>query len=782
MKRFSLLALVFSAVAITVSASTTPRSGEVQTEDNYPFIEETKFASSRYTTMSDDRQITNDMIIPITDADELIEENSRFRLYFDETHVSFKVENKTTGYVWATHLNEPDQGSYDAFLQSGVAIEYIDLNKNMQLKTNVGIVDTIHQVERRSINNGIQLSINFGGFCATRACERLYPNYVAGQIDREQILEVGFTEVNVSFDLQVTLTNDGIKAHVPYDSIVEGNANNIRLSSIILFPSLGATRMDDVPGYMVIPDGSGTLIRYEDNEGKFLSPYEERYYGENLGIESLKQSVTSYPLSMPIFGAVHGVEQNGFVGIIEDGDSNARLLAFPNGAFNLDYNLIYTKIDYAQVYLQSFNRAGTGGALRSVRTGNSDITIDYRFLDNADATYVGIGKTYRSYLEDMGTIEKLQSVQTQIDLLLDILMADNESSFFGDTLVEMTTVEDVRNIYNYFLNEGINEQLINLMGWNENGYSGYLPSDVDFEGALGNNRAYRELIDYINEDNQVLLTNDYLFATDDTKGISYRRHVAEGVNQFKLAFEWDRLVHNERYVLYPEVSNNLALGDYEDYLDEGVGVAFENVARRLLSYDDGGVYTRADSLQLFQEILETYQDIGYYNMPNAYAYQYTNGYMQTPLYNSQLKYFDDLVPLLQIVLKGYIPMYSPHLNYNSLGQEQILALIDFGVAPSYILTEEASSLLKDTDVQEFYTTEFNLWQDSIVDSYHYIDGALSHVINASIVDRDVLDLGVVKVTYDNGVSIYVNYTTTDFITGDGVIPREDYLVVGGDQS
>ncbi|MCF7925793.1 MAG: hypothetical protein K9L26_04595 [Candidatus Izimaplasma sp.] len=781
-KHLMLITLVFGVVFITVSASAEPHDISQISNENYPFIEDAKFSSSRYTTMADDRLITNEMIIPITDSDELIEENSQFRLYYDDTRISFKVENKMTGYVWATHIDAPDQGSFDGLLQSGIAIEYIDLNRNRQLKANVGITETIHQVERTSIAGGIRLSINFGGFCSTRTCERLYPDYLEGQYTEEEMAEFGLDAINVSLDLEVTLSDTGLKAHVPYESIVEGNKENVMLSSIILFPSLGATRMDDVPGYMVIPDGAGTLIRYEDNEGQFLSPYEERFYGENLGIEPLKQSVSNYPLSMPIFGAVHGVNQNGFVGIIESGDVNARLFAYPNGASNLDYNLIFTKIDYAQVYLQSFNRAGTGGAMREVKTSASDITIDYRFLDQEESTYVGIGKTYRDYLESNGIIEKLNRAQTQIDLLVDYLMADNENSFFGDSLVPMTSTEEVRKMYDYFITEGINQQLVGLMGWNKGGYSGYLPSDVSFENALGSDRDFRELIDYVNENNQVLLMNDYVFATEDTKAISFRRHVAEGVNQFKLEDMCHNCVHNSEYVLYPEISNRLAMNDYEDYVDLNVNVTFRHIANTLLSYDKGGLYLREDALALYLEILETYQDIGYYHYPQAYAYQYTNGFFDVPLYNSQLKYFDDLVPLLQIVLKGYIPMYSPYLDYNSLGQEQILALIDFGVYPAYILTEEPSSLLKDTDVSRFFTTEFNLWQETVVATYHQIDDALSQVINASIVGRDVLALGVVKVTYDNGVVIYINYTSDVFSNSEVTIPETDYLVMGGDAS
>jgi hypothetical protein len=782
MKKMLAFGIVLGVAITTVMASESNTKDVDIDNTNFEFIEEAKLSSSRYTKQEDLRPITEEMIAPITDSDEFVTENAQFVLYYNSERVSFKVLNKATNYVWTTHLEDANQGSYDGLLESGIAIEYIDLEKDMQIKNNIGIGDTLFTAEETAIENGVRLSINFGGYCATRACERLYPRYLEGDYTLEEMIEFGYTDIDIAFDFEVTLTNEGLQAHVPYDSIVEQNPDTIRLSSIIVFPALGATKMDEIPGYMMIPDGSGALIRYEDNEGQFFTPFEEKYYAPDEGINALRTSVTNYPLSMPIFGAVHGVNQNGFVGIIESGDMNARLLVYPNGAFNLDYNLIFTKIDFRQTYLQSFNSAGTGGAMRQVETQRADVTIQYRFLDGDDANYVGMGRSYQSYLEEAGVLTRLNELDQDIELFIQYLMADNENSFFGDVLVEMSSVEEVKEMYRFFIESGLNNQLVGLLGWNENGYSGYLPSDVNFENALGNNRAYQGLIDLINEENSVVLSNDYVVATNDTKGISYRRDVAEGVNQFKLVDPCEYCVHTEEYVLYPSVSSSIALDDLSDYQDASVDVGFESLGEYLFSFYDNGLYLRQDALDIYQEIYEAYQDLAYYYYPQAYAYGYTKGFLDAPLYNSQLKYFDDLVPVLQTVLKGYVPMYSDYLNYNSLGQEQILTLIDFGVYPSFLLTHESSSLLKDTDVSRFFTTEYDLWKNTIVEEYDYINNALRHVINARIDARVVHDLGIVEVIYDNGISIWINYSSSEVVFEGGVLPAMDYVIIGGDAS
>ena len=53
---------------------------------------------------------------------------------------------------------------------------------------------------------------------------------------------------------------------------------------------------------------------------------------------------------------------------------------------------------------------------------------------------------------------------------------------------------------------------------------------------------------------------------------------------------------------------------------------------------------------------------------------------------------------------------------------------------------------------------------------------LSQVSGACILDRVVLEKDVVRVDYDNGISIYVNYRQTDW-TGDGVtVGGESFLI------
>ena len=57
-----------------------------------------------------------------------------------------------------------------------------------------------------------------------------------------------------------------------------------------------------------------------------------------------------------------------------------------------------------------------------------------------------------------------------------------------------------------------------------------------------------------------------------------------------------------------------------------------------------------------------------------------------------------------------------------------------------------------------YASHFDSLKDTISSDYHLIQQALAPVMNSLVIDREVLAKGVTRVDYDNGVSIYFNYT------------------------
>lgn len=738
-----------------------------------------RLTSSRFTQTESDRLIEAQDFIPLLESDEEVLRNEQFIVYLNRQTLALKIQNRTTGYVWNTVIDDVDAGTFDGLLSSSLGIEYINVAQNHNVRQNVGLMDTEFIADIRLEGQRILFDLDIGGFCTTRQCSRFYPDYVAGdpRYDLERMISLGFINLDIQLTLSVELTREGIRAHVPFESIRQGNQESIVLSSLIIFPGLGATYRDAIPGYMVLPDGIGALMRYQDNAGRFVAVYEERFYGRNQGITTGRASVTNEALIMPIFGAVHGVHQHAFIAIIEEGDLNARLVAMRSGASNVPYNLIFAKYDLNQTYRQSFTSDGLGGVLQIHASSRSDITVRYDFLSHQHADYVGLAYHYQQFLVAQGILQSRSQSPRDIPLFTQYLMADSRARFIGTETLVMTDVEAVLNHVQALEAAGIEHQHIALAGWNSGGFSGHLPASVRFDRSLGSSRAFRHLIESLDRFD-LYLVNDYVYASEQSSRINVRRDVALGVNRFRLESTCPVCVYQMTYTLYPHRSKELALRDFEDYQELGVKVLFQSLGHTLFSYHQRQPFQREDALNHYLDIMSLYHGSAGYQEPFAYTWRYTDTFFDTPLFNSQLKIFDDVVPLLSIVLSGHMTLFSPFLNFNSLGTSQLLRLIDFNIYPAYILTDERSSKLSGSDQERLFATHFASWQTTIESEYVFVNEALRHVYGARLVERTVMEPGLIRTRYDNGVSIFINYGLEDQRI-DGLLIRGESYVVSG---
>ena len=70
------------------------------------------------------------------------------------------------------------------------------------------------------------------------------------------------------------------------------------------------------------------------------------------------------------------------------------------------------------------------------------------------------------------------------------------------------------------------------------------------------------------------------------------------------------------------------------------------------------------------------------------------------------------------------------------------------------------------------------WQPEIQRQYDFIADALDAVLGHYVLRRDVLAIGVVKVTYDHDVSIYINYSGDLYQEGLIIVEPMNVLIEG----
>ena len=104
-------------------------------------------------------------------------------------------------------------------------------------------------------------------------------------------------------------------------------------------------------------------------------------------------------------------------------------------------------------------------------------------------------------------------------------------------------------------------------------------------------------------------------------------------------------------------------------------------------------------------------------------------------------------------------------------------MVDYNVYPSFLLTYESSSLLEETALQYIYCSQFSNLEDAVYVYYDFVNKALKDVVGATIENREVLQEGVVQVTYSNGKKIIVNYQNHDVIINNEVVEKKGYKVI-----
>ncbi|MFZ9139551.1 MAG: DUF5696 domain-containing protein, partial [Bacilli bacterium] len=292
-----------------------------------------------------------------------------YAFYDLETDASFRVLHLETGYIWASTVD------YDYTLEENSPLaDEGDLGLNLFWQSKLKSPFFVTYYQGLNLRDEHALQHHLSRLTMTRVNEN---NSIGFDVDVFLFLS------KISFTFSVRFDASGVKVFLPFESIHEGG--DFRLSSIALYPMLGATKRLRTPGYVVIPDGVGALIRYSDNPD--IGVYSKRFYGNDLGL-----NLQSYeqPLFANMFGLVHGHQQHAMLGIIEEGAAHGILNHFGSQVF-LDFNFTYVTFAYRTTYLQYLNQAKTSSVnLLQSQPSAFDIQLQYQFLQDDDATYVGV--------------------------------------------------------------------------------------------------------------------------------------------------------------------------------------------------------------------------------------------------------------------------------------------------------------------------------------------------------------------------------------------------------
>jgi hypothetical protein len=242
--------------------------------------------------------------------------------------------------------------------------------------------------------------------------------------------------------------------------------------------------------------------------------------------------------------------------------------------------------------------------------------------------------------------------------------------------------------------------------------------------------------------------------------IGFNRDVALNYSRLKMT-NMQRSLNAQsinQYFVYPDSS--LTLSNQDDLKS----AYLTSIGRMLNSYYDQGFYDRIDTRVIYDQLLSSYDTL-MLNQPSLYALKYANYYTHMPIIHSQYYFYTDTVPFVPIVLSGILPVFGSELNFNAIGDVLKLQMLDFGMYPNFIITEKPTQTMRFSRSNIFFTTHIEVFEDEIVSTYNQFKRIFDAVGFQKVIQRDVLDLGIVLVTYEDQTQVLINYTNDRYMMG-----------------
>ena len=403
--------------------------------------------------------------------------------------------------------------------------------------------------------------------------------------------------------LEYTVDKDGFTATIPAKSI-RFNETNYRLNTIALLPYFGCTATGmttgDIgdedgsytrnDGYIFIPDGSGTLLNYYNEDGTLKTGIlGGSMYGNDYALESIDAvDANAKTYRVPVFGLVedytittvvqgntrgsilgevapsYNVAKNGrrgFFAIIEEGDAfatvraNLKQAGWAGASGDIVYSTVFSLFTIKRTDSVNVGSSIGGGNSSMTTTDDTKYTGNYavRYImlsdpDTAaeknyssyDPSYIGMAEAYRNYLIENGTIDELQKSETESTLPLYIHSygaLNGQDTFLSIPITvekPLTTFADVKAMNEEFKSQNITNVNYILEGFaNGNMSKPFYPTYVKWGKTVGGKDGLNDLLVYA-KDNGIGIYPDFDFSTaywvKTFSGFSYRKHAARAMS------------------------------------------------------------------------------------------------------------------------------------------------------------------------------------------------------------------------------------------------------------
>lgn len=735
-----LLLAVAVAFSVVAANSKTDAKKEYEVTGNSVLYE---MGSNRHTQYIENTAVT---CLITTDGFEPKLENDLISVWYRKESASLRVVDKRTGYVWGCTASDHPE----------------NLNKSWSATANS--ICTVRYFDKKNAEQTAPLSSKDWKFMVNWS-------------NNKAKFSVKGKKLGISFEFLLKLDGASLTFQLDDKSIKETGKN--KFASVTFMQFFGSVEQDKVPGYFMLPDGSGALIRFKKSQN-YSAGFEKKIYGTDLSIDKSKEQVNlngnrtddyateENQVMLPVYGIVHGENQNAVFVTVNSGAEYTFLNAIPAGVSNVDYNWAAFKFVYRSLFDKRVSNSKTVNAPQDNKN-KVNVSLTYNFLCGDDANYSGMARFYREKLTKEKVLNKKSNKDSELPLLVNVMASEVKKGFLSNSLSVLTSSNDATKIVKDLKKSGINNLTLLLSGWISGGYNGSDFASVSFEKEVGTEKEIKALKDrVVKQGGRFALAVNTVTANKDQ--INITRHAALNASENAMVVETPNrtLMYPSKYFI--KTSRTLSYIDEINSKLNDFGILYESLAKYLYAdYTPDLEYSRSEAQKAIVKAVSKSKRTVMTDCANLYMLPITDAIVQMPVTNSQYLYETDSIPFLQMVLRGSIDYYAPYSNQGFYSDFSILKMIEYGSYPSFLVMNADNFELYNTPIADYFSLCYKDWKSTINDVYSKVSNALKSVQGAQMLSHTVLSDGVYKVAYDNGIFVYLNYNNTNYTLPDGTV-------------
>ena len=713
-------------------------------------------------------------------------------VYFDYNGDGVITEDER--YAVGGYQGRDLQGNY-LYIDENNKVFYFDANGNTVLNDENGVAKPVEVSETyKPYNAG------------------LTKDMVAEQNNK---YNVGSEASSVAFQLALRfeLTETGIEVNIINDSIQEGKGkdnpdetipsylkHDSKLSKVEICKYLTTNKNSNEVGSIVIPDGSGAVISFNSVKDKqFVGKYTEKFiYGNDTAINREEAGHSIQDIMLPMYAFIEdgvltaGKTSRGLaaIAIVEKGAAQTAITAdFKRSSATSGISL------YNYAYFTTYFRSSESVKITSSsnymkisdKLYDGDIKSVYRFITSEGLgkeagepiNYVDIANDYREYLINYYGLEDKQDQTTVATPTITFVGAYEKKTIklgvVYDKEYSLTTFEEAGKIVDDLTNKGLSSMNVTYTLWTNNEKYNKISDEYKVSKVLGGKSDLADL-------NEKLSNYKYNFFLDYVVTTGYGYEYSFGALKFNAKSISGSQSNALTYVLStgladaqgkvggrlsPVFYNSLVSKFMKNYADLNInGINIKDLGNKNTSdYSKDRTVYSADGQKYQVESLKTAQESGKKVMldtPYDYAFKYLDVANNVPVETTLYPIVDYSIPFYQLVVSGLFDYTSPTINSgNDYSVEwNLLKAIETGSNIGFEVSASDTINLLDTDYTSYYNSYFSNWEDKILSMNETLNK--SGIYESRLVDHEFITDTLVRVTYENGLTILINYSNNNY--------------------